>query len=85
MDKYKEAYRLFGVDGAEGEAEAITGYLTTLMSSEDETIRDHIKERLSDEINHLLGNVADAVRISGLKISSDGIEEILKGLKNAVE
>jgi len=87
MNKYEKAALLFGQDGSAGEAGAISNYLQfvgALLPSDGEVI-DNVLERVADELNHLLGDTLDAIKMAGLYISKDGIDEILDGLKAAVE
>lgn len=94
MTQFEKAALLFGKDGALGEADAIFNYLMFISTLKqdystnkpaDNIAIEHVLERIGDEINHLLGDTLDAVNMAGLKISSDGIEEILDGLRAAVD
>lgn len=92
-DKYITSAMLFGKDGSAGESDAIANYLVLAGTIQNKTHRteaeevalQNILERISDEINHLLGDTLDAINIAGLKISSDGIDEIFEGLRKAVD
>lgn len=91
LNKYEKAAMLFGKEGALGESDAIANYLYFLsaLTNNPDSINDtsdilaimNVRERIHDEINHLLGDVLDAMRIADLKISPDGLDEILDGLR----
>lgn len=84
-EKFKQAALLFGKDGSAGESDAIANYCMLLTTITDEKVRANIIERIGDELNHLLGDTLDAINIAGLKITDDGLGDILEGLKAASE
>ena len=93
MNKFDKAAMLFGQEGAEGESGAISNYLTLLSALQsqkeitpgDRKIADNIKERIADEINHLIGNMRDAIAVADLTISADGMREALNDIIAAVK
>ena len=92
MNKYAKAALLFGHRGAAGESNAIAEYLEFIAAvenshktPEDIIAIENVLERIADEINHLLGDALDAINIAGLKIASDDMEQILDGLRRAVD
>ena len=91
MTSYDFAAKLFGNSGVAGEGNALAEYCLLLKNFEGNydvknlPIYDNIVERCADELNHVLGDLLDAIKLSGLKIGADGIDEIFEGLKNAVK
>lgn len=93
VNKYDKAALLIGKLGVEAEADAIVRYLEFIsimeesapMSSTEIEVVKNIKERIGDELNHLLGDTLDAMRLADLKIADDDIEKIFEGLKQMVE
>ena len=84
MNKYKAASKLFGNMAAAGEGGALSLYCEIMADPNiSETSKANVLERIQDEINHLLGDTRDAINEANLKISPDGLDEILEGLKNA--
>ena len=84
MAKYMAASKLFSNMATEGESGALALYCQ-LMADPDlsKASRDNILERIADELNHLLGGTLDAIREADLRISPDGLDEILDGLRAA--
>ena len=71
-----------------GEAGALAEYCGTLnldAGEMDAEIRSNIEERCSDELNHCLGDLLDAIKLSGLEISSDGAVKMLEELKTHIK
>lgn len=92
MNKYDKAAMMIGKYGTGAEADAIVKYLEYLsaavesnQSDLDKEIYDNVKERISDEINHLLGDTLDAMRIADLRMSSDDINKIFAGFMELVD
>ena len=81
---YRASAKLFGSMAAAGEGGALSEYCL-LMADPDlsEASKANILERIADELNHILGDTLDAINESGLKISPDGLDEILDGLRTA--
>lgn len=93
MNKYDKAAMLIGKYGTGAEADAIVKYLEFISAIEENDTDTHYdieavensKERIADELNHLLGDTLDAMRIAGLKIASDGINQIFAGFMELVD
>lgn len=93
MNEYQKAAILFGKEGALGESDAIANYLNFMALMKEEPVKtvadivamSNVKERIADEINHLLGDILDAIKIADLKIAPDGLDEILEGLRSSVD
>lgn len=93
MNKFDKAAMMIGKYGTGAEADAIVKYLEYISAvvesggmdnKLDVEIIENAKERISDEINHLLGDTLDAMRLADLYMSSDDIEKIFEGLKERV-
>ena len=83
MANYKKAADMFR--NLAGEGNALAEYCETLaLNFEHAIIKDRIEERCADELNHVLGDLCDALELSGLKISSDSIDNMLDKIKDAV-
>jgi len=79
---YKLAADMFNNCGAE--CQALSEYVSTLSTDENNlpsTVVDGITERSGDELNHLLGDMLDAIELLGLKIAPDGKDEIMKRIE----
>ena len=72
--------------GSAGEGGALNQYsllLAQLMAdgaTETDEVVINVRERMADELNHILGDVRDAVKVSNFKISPDGLRQILDDL-----
>lgn len=96
MNQYDKAAMMIGKYGTGAESDAIVKYLeyiSAVVNSQsngvltqlDEEIINNVKERISDEINHLLGDTLDAMRLADLKVSSDDINQIFAGFMELVD
>ena len=71
-----------------GECNALAEYVDTLANDGDalpENIKAGIIEKSSDELNHVFGNILDAIELSGFKIAMDGKDELIKRFTAAFE
>jgi hypothetical protein len=85
----QQAAEMFSSEGECGEADAISQYCiqaANLLAKGQNDIYENIMERVSDELNHLLGDLLDGIKLGGLRISSDGgnTVKILDELKKFV-
>lgn len=91
MNKYDKAAELLGRVGAIGETESMVDHLHVLskieqsgseLTEEDKKVIEHALDRVSDEINIVLGEVLDAIVMVQLKLSDDDVEDIIRKFKS---
>jgi len=78
---YSKAILFFGGDGAAGESNALANYCAILNSGISADYAERVLERCADEANHLLGDFLDGLKLSGIRIAADGLDEILDELR----
>ena len=86
MTNYLQAADMFR--NLAGEANALAEYCETLnldTGDLDAQVRANIEERCADELNHAVGDLLDAINLSGLKIAPDGLDKMLDDLKTKAD